>query len=205
MFVQVIQGRASNPEQAKRQLDRWLEELAPAAPGWLGSTSGVTDDGELIGVVRFASAEDAQRNSDRPEQGAWWEGMAQLFTEPPTFHNCTDVDTFLAGGSDDAGFVQVIQARIVDTDAYEAAAQAMRQVDAGAFDRPDLIGGLIARDGDRLTQVVYFTDEASARESEANPPDPEDSPELSEGMARWEAALADVRYLDLRDPWLASA
>lgn len=204
MFVQVIQGRVSDPAQVKALLDRWLEEVAPGAVGWLGSTSGATDDGEAIGVVRFTSAEDAQRNGDRPEQDAWWQEMAKVFTEPPTFRNCTDVETFLEGGRDDAGFVQVIQGRIVDEDAYQVAAQAMRQIDAAAFDRSALIGGVIARDGDHITQVVYFTDEASARENEANPPDPEENPEFSEAMAKWDTAVADLRYLDLRDPWFAS-
>jgi hypothetical protein len=47
MFVQVIQGHVSDAAQVRAQLDRWVEEVAPGAVGWLGSTSGVTDDGTL--------------------------------------------------------------------------------------------------------------------------------------------------------------
>jgi hypothetical protein len=45
MFVQVIQGQVSDPEQVHAALNRWSEQLAAGAPGWLGSTAGVTEDG----------------------------------------------------------------------------------------------------------------------------------------------------------------
>ena len=73
MFAQVIQGRTSDPEGVQAAMDRWLQELAPGAIGWLGSTAGVTDDGRFIAVARFESAEAADRNSRRPEQTLWWE------------------------------------------------------------------------------------------------------------------------------------
>jgi hypothetical protein len=41
MFVQVIQGHVSDAAQVRAQLDRWVEEVAPGAVGWLGSTSGL--------------------------------------------------------------------------------------------------------------------------------------------------------------------
>ena len=73
MFVQVIQGHVSNATQMRAQLDKWVEQVAPGAVGWLGSTSGVTGDGTLIALARFESAEAARQNSDRPQQTAWWE------------------------------------------------------------------------------------------------------------------------------------
>ncbi|MGE5763508.1 MAG: hypothetical protein ACM3ZF_06425, partial [Mycobacterium leprae] len=60
--------------------ERWVEELAPGAAGWLGSTAGVTDDGRFIGLARFESEQAARRNSDRPEQGRWWAETSKLFT-----------------------------------------------------------------------------------------------------------------------------
>src|SRR6266508_1488720 len=68
MFVQVIQGQVSDAGQARAALDRWVQELAPGAPGWLGSTAGVTEDGRFIALARFESEEAAKRNSDRPGQ-----------------------------------------------------------------------------------------------------------------------------------------
>jgi hypothetical protein len=40
MFVQVIRGQVSDPEQVHAALDLWSEQLAAGAPGWLGSTAG---------------------------------------------------------------------------------------------------------------------------------------------------------------------
>ena len=72
MFIQVIQGRATNPPGIRRDLGRWQRQLAADADGWLGSTTGITDDGWSITVIRFASEAQARRNSDRPEQREWW-------------------------------------------------------------------------------------------------------------------------------------
>src|SRR6266480_2398085 len=99
MFVQLITGRTSDPEGLIRQLTRWDEEIKPGAIGFLGSTGGVTADGEMIGVVRFASAEAAQQNGARAEQTAWWNETEKFFDGQPTFRNTTDVTGLLAGGS----------------------------------------------------------------------------------------------------------
>ena len=40
MFVQVIQGRTSQPEALVEAFDRWKADLSPGAIGWLGSTGG---------------------------------------------------------------------------------------------------------------------------------------------------------------------
>ena len=97
MFVQVIQGHVSDAARVRAQLDKWVEEVAPGAVGWLGSTSGVTDDGMLIALARFESDEAARQNSDRPEQTAWWEQAATLFTDEPVFHNSTSVEVDTPG------------------------------------------------------------------------------------------------------------
>src|SRR5439155_4824424 len=116
MFVQVIQGHVSDATQVHAQLDRWAEELAPGAVGWLGSTSGVTDDGMLIALARFESADAARQNSDRPEQTAWWEQTARLFSAEPEFRNSTSVEVDTPGDPSKAGFVQVMQGRSSDPD-----------------------------------------------------------------------------------------
>src|SRR4051812_43357821 len=73
MFAQVIQGRTSDPEAVRAATDRWMKDLAPGAIGWLGSTAGVTDDGQAVLVVRFESAEAAQQNAAWPEQDSFWQ------------------------------------------------------------------------------------------------------------------------------------
>ena len=107
VFVQVIQGQVTDAGKVRAAMDRWAQELAPGADGWLGSTAGVTDDGRFIALARFESEEAARRNSDRPEQDAWWSQASKHLAEV-AFHDSTRVHTYREGGSDQAGFVQVI-------------------------------------------------------------------------------------------------
>ena len=97
MFAQVIQGRTSDPKGLQAAMDRWMAELQPGAVGWLGSTIGVTDDGQALAVARFESAEAAGRNAQRPEQTAWWEATQRLFDGDVTFQDSEDVTVEMAG------------------------------------------------------------------------------------------------------------
>jgi hypothetical protein len=195
MFVQIIEGRVADREGLERQGEKWQAELRPGATGYLGSTSGVTDDGRAFTIVRFDSAASAQANSDRPEQGAWWAETAKCFEGDVTFTESEDVEEFLGGGSDDAGFVQVMKSRGVDRDR-------MREIDAkfnavAAQWRPDVIGGVRAWTGpDSCVEVNYFTSEAEARAGEQREP----PPELAGEMAEFEAMMANTEFLDLRNP-----
>ncbi len=196
MFVQVIQGRTKQREALRDRFDNWKEELLPNAIGWLGSTSGVTDDGEFIAVIRFESEDAARRNSDRPEQGEWWAETEKLFEGEATFHDATDVQTWLAGASPDAAFVQVIQGRVT---ALDRAKELTTELERDVSDvRPEILGGVVAwHDGDRFTEAVYFTNEDAAREGEGKSP-PE---ELQSVLDEYEQVFQDMRYYDLRDPW----
>ena len=100
MFTQVIQGKTSQPDALRAAGDRWMEQLAPGATGWLGSTEGVTEDGRWIAVERFESEEAARRNSERPEQDQWWRETAKLFDGEATFRDSTDVTLDLHGDPD---------------------------------------------------------------------------------------------------------
>ena len=85
MFIQVIQGRVSDKDALRAQVDKWRANVAPGATGWLGSTAGVTADGRSVAVVRFESEDSARQNEKRPEQDAWWSETAALFDGDPTF------------------------------------------------------------------------------------------------------------------------
>ena len=198
MFVQVIEGRAKDAEGLRSQVEKWRRELSPGAQGWLGSTGGVADDGTFIAVARFESEAAAQANSDRPEQGAWWEETKAYLDGEVTFLNCPTVDVFGAGGSDDAGFVQVMQGR-ADRDQVVASMSGVEEILRRA--RPDVIGGIAAWPGDgTFTQVVYFTSEAEAREREKA----EMSPEDAEAMQQSVGTMQVERFVDLRQPWFNS-
>ncbi|MGA4543424.1 hypothetical protein ACPA54_25885 [Uniformispora flossi] len=198
MFVQVIQGGVSDAAALKAALERWKTELAPGAAGWLGSTGGVTDDGKFIALVRFESVDAARRNSERPEQAAWWNDVSSLFSDV-VFHDCAEVETHRAGGSDSAGFVQVIQGRVTDMPRMRALSREMDEK-FGDF-RPDVIGGITALHGDGgFTDSVYFVSEAEARAGESQ----EVPAELREVWDASTALMEDVSYFDLRDPWMMS-
>jgi hypothetical protein len=196
VFIQVIQGRTSRPEQVRELGERWMRDLAPGAAGWLGSTFGITGDGMLVGVVRFESAEAAQANAARPEQTAFAEELGRLLDEPLQFHDCADVTLMLDGGSDEAGFVQVIQGKVDDAESLKALMADARRLHEA---RPEIIGATLAiADDGILTETVAFTDEESARRGERESQMPEDV------RATLEAAMHDVSFFDLRDPWFTS-
>ena len=165
MFIQIIQGKVKDGGLLERQMESWRKELKPGAKGYLGSTSGITPDGRGITLARFESEAAARANSERPEQGKWWSDTAKAFSGEPTFYNCSDVDTMFGGGSNDAGFVQVIQARAKDQDRMRSRRDEMEQ--RLSERRRDIRGIVVAWHGDGgFTQAVYFTSEADARRGE---------------------------------------
>ena len=201
MFVQVIQGKVADQAAVRAAFDRWLAELAPGASGWLGSTGGVTEDSRFIGLARFESEEAARRNSDRPEQDAWWAETSKLFTGAATFKDSRDVVVDVAGDPDTAGFVQVMQGRSSDP------ARARELMGADSTDwaayRPDIIGSVgIEHDDGAYTMAIYFTSEAEAREGESKEPPPELKAQMEEMDA---LSVGETEFFDLKDPWLHSA
>jgi hypothetical protein len=186
VFVQVIQGEVADPARARAAFDRWVEELAPGATGWLGSTAGVTEDGRFVALARFESEEAARANSDRPEQDRWWAETAGLFSGEATFKDSRDVILDVTGEPDTAGFVQVM---------------AQDSSEWAAF-RPDIIGSVAAvHDGGAYTMALYFTSEEEAREGERKEP----PPELKAQMEEMDALSIGVpEFFDLKQPWLYS-
>ncbi|MGH2788510.1 MAG: hypothetical protein ACRDJV_11465 [Actinomycetota bacterium] len=201
MFVQVIQGRAKDPGGLRKQWERWDQELKPAARGFLGSTAGVTPDGEFIALARFEDEAAARANSDSAEQTAWWDETSQ-YLEAPLFHDCSVVDLMNEGGSDTAGFVQVIQGKVTDVDKAReldnATQSQMKEM------RPDVIGGIVAwhPQNGRFTNAIYFTSEAEARAKEK---ESSSSPEFEKFMSEWQAISdGEPKYLDITEPWYSS-
>ena len=200
MFVQVIQGRTSQPAALAEAFGRWKAELASGATGWLGSTGGVTEDGRFIAVARFESEDAAMANSARPEQDAWWAETAKLLDGEATFRNSTEVDVDAQGDLDRAGFVQIMQGRGSDP---ERAKQLMGQdADKWAEFRPDVIGSVtVGHDEGAYTMIMYFTSEAEAREGERK----ELPPELQAQMEEMNKLnIGEPEFFDLEQPVLSS-
>jgi hypothetical protein len=196
VFIQVIQGRCTRQDELRALAREWRDQLSGGATGWLGGTFGFTDDDMFVGVVRFSSREAAMANSARPEQAAWAERMAALMDGPVEFHDCDDVQLMLGGGSDDAGFVQVIRGKVDDVDRLKA----MTAHDDALHEmRPEILGATLAIEKDgTFTETVAFTDEESARRGESQEP-PEDV------RAELEYAMQGATFYDLRHPWFESA
>jgi hypothetical protein len=195
VFIQIIQGRCTRQDEMREQLDRWYVERSPQVEGWLGGTYGFTDDDMFVAVVRFESKEAALANSDSRAQSEWWSHTESLFDGPVEFHDCADVTLMLDGGSDQAGFVQIIRGKADDPDALRAM---MSDTELLHQMRPDIIGATLAIESDgTFTETVAFTDEESARRGE--------QVEMPAGArAQMDAAMHDVSFLDLHHPFFAS-
>jgi hypothetical protein len=198
MFAQVIQGRTSKPDEVRAAMDRWVRDLAPDSVGWLGSTGGVTDDGRLIVLARFESADAARRNSERPDQDRWWREASQLLDGDARFADSEEVTLDLTGDPDKAGFVQVMRGRGTDP---ERARELMSQdSEKWAAFRPEILGTVAVGHADGgYTVAIYFTSEAEAREGERKEP----PPELAAQMEEMNKLMTEQpEFFDLKNPWL---
>lgn len=202
MFAQVIQGRTNDPAAMWNRSEDWDRTLKPGAEGFLGSTAGVSDDGEVVVVARFESEEAARKNSDRPEQGAWWAETEKLFEGDVAFYDSSDVEVSWGGGSDEAGFVQIMQGRAQNEEMRARWKQA--EADAEEWmreNRPDVMGALAIWQGTNFTNVMYFTSEEEARKGEQQQP-PEGSGEA--GQDDWMEQVEDLKFIDIKKPYFSS-
>jgi hypothetical protein len=199
MFIQVIEGQVADAEGLRRQMERWMAELRPGATGWLGTTAGITADGRSISLARFESPAAARANSARPEQGAWWAETEKCFAGPVSFAESEDVETFLGGGSDDAGFVQIMKGRGVDRAAVAEMDRVFEPISTEV--RPDVLGLTRVWLGpDSYVEAVYFTSEAEARAGETK----EMPADVQATMEKFADLMAGLEYFDLPDPQLHS-
>jgi hypothetical protein len=196
MFIQIVQGSCTRQDEVHALLSEWRRDLSSGATGWLGGTYGFTDDNQLMAVVRFDSREAAMANSARPEQGAWAERMMGLMDGPVEFHDCDDVMLMMDGGSDKAGFVQIIRGRVDDPSRLKAMMADTTMIHEM---RPDILGGTLAIEPDgTFTETIAFTSEADARKGEQVEPPADIRGEL-------EYAMQGAKFYDLHHPWFETA
>ena len=189
MFAQVIRGRLAEPQAVAAQFRRWETELASGARGWRDVTGGVTAQGELIAVARFGSEDDARGSSLRE---------LRLFAGEPALYESTDVMELWEGPVRQAGFVQMMLARVADRRTVE-------RIEADLDEpfrrwRPDALGGyrVWLPDG-RMLAVDYFSSEVEARAGEQSGP----PPDVAEAFPKWIAQMSDQEWFDLPAPWIA--
>jgi hypothetical protein len=200
MFAQVIQGRTNDPAALWNRFEEWDRSLKPGAQGFLGSTGGVSEDGEVIVMARFESEDSARSNSDRPEQSEWWAETEKNFEGEVRFYDSTDVETTWGGGTDDAGFVQVIQGRLPSREQRERWKQAEDEAEEWMREnRPDVMGSVTVWQDTDFTQLVYFTSEEEARIGEQKQPS-----EASGAQEDWMGQIEDLKFVDLKRPYFSS-
>ena len=200
MFIQVIEGRTNNCDALDERLDIWERDLMPGAIGYLGSTGGCASSGDFILVARFESRDAAKRNSDRPEQSAWWAETERIFEGPVRFHESDDVQLMTHGELDEAHFVQVMEGHCADRERLVALEQEADPVLARL--RPELLGSMtVYFPDDEFTEVAYFTSEEEARRGERA----EIPPEIASTFEEWQRLMKVERYIDIPDPRLTSA
>ena len=196
MFVQIIEGRTKDGKALAERGESWERDVKPGAKGFLGVTAGTTADGRAITIARFESEEAARANSERPEQSAWWAETAKLYDGEPSFTESSDVTEWMGGGSNDAGFVQVMKSTGADRAKLEKADEAFTPY---AGSRPDLLGGVRIWTGkDTCIDVAYFSSEEEARKGEKAEM-PADLQKLMEEMGE---GMGEVEYFDLTEPHL---
>ena len=138
----------------------------------------------------------AETNSQPAEQGEWWAETAKCFDGDVRFTNSDDVDSFLAGGSNEAGFIQVMKGRGTDRDQMHTL-DAQFETHAASFRH--LLGGFRMWTGpDSYIEVAYFTNESEARQGESKEP----PAEFAAQMGDFQTLMANVEFIDLREPWL---
>jgi hypothetical protein len=200
MFVQMFTGKVTDAAAVRTVFAGWPTGAGRDAEGWLGSTAGVTDDGQLVALARFESEDAARANSERPEQGQWWDSLAAHLDGEASFFESSEVDEDIVRDPSDAGFVQVMRGRV--SDPARARELASADPEAWAGYRPDILASLmLGRDDGEYVMAIYFTSEAEAREGEKAEP-PAKLAATMEEMGALE--VGEVIYYDLRDPWLLS-
>ena len=195
MFVQVIKGRTTDAAGLRQQLDRWRTDVKPGAVGFEGSTVGIAEDGTFVVLARFTDAGAAQKNADRPEQAAWWQETAKHLDGEPTFRESTDTATLFGGGSNQAGFVQIMEGSVKDRARAEAF-ETPEMLDQLKAARPDLLGShRVWFDDGTYIEAAYFTSEADARSGEQ-------SDEFTGPQQEYTDLFGELTFTDLRDPLL---
>jgi hypothetical protein len=197
VFIQMVQGPCSRQVEMRMLVDRWCTRMADR-PGWLGGTYGFTDDDRFMGIVRYDSEAACRDYGAEPDAGLWWAEAMELMDGDCEVHQSGDVTMMLDGGSDDAGFVQVMRGHVGNADLLRKMTGGTDMTNMLHAARPEIIGSTLAIEEDgSFIETVAFTDEMAARRGEQIQM-PE---EITQDRAE---AIADVEFIDLHHPWFAT-
>ncbi|HEU4398103.1 MAG TPA: hypothetical protein VFU54_09765 [Actinomycetota bacterium] len=199
MFIRIMRGRVVDGARMRFELARWRQEQGAGTPGWQRLTAGVSDGGEAVAVFRFDDEAAARRSGERPQQANWRASVERQLAGSATWYDCPVVNVMKAGDEADAGFVQVMQGRLVDP----VRLAAMRaEVERTLRERaPHVLGVTVAEhaDGVGFTEVTYFTSEREARAGERQMP-----VEMAVQLGTVRSYMEGLEFLELREPLISS-
>jgi hypothetical protein len=195
MFIQVIRGKAKDPAALEQRLGSWESDVKPGATGFEGALTGLTQHGEWFTMVRFDNEANARANSDRPEQGAWWEETAAHYDGEPTFVEGEDTEVVLGGAAPDAEFVQVMVGRAHDRETQAQIEEELTPLLAEVH--PGFKGSVRLWNGNDFIDAIYFSNEAEARSGEKAM---NEHPEFQPLMEKMMGLSEGIDFLDITAP-----
>lgn len=196
MFVRLVESTAVTKPLLRNAWDHLNNELA-VLPGWLGAAAGIARGNRFYASHRFESRAAADEAFATEKVSFWCEELERHIVDPET-RQSDDAKILIHGDASRAGFVQLIMGRTSDRAGMEAVNAGMQEVMRAH--RPDVLGSLIFWEGERFTEIVFFTSELEARAAESR-----EFPGGLEGLFGELLQLTDdLEFVDLTDPWLAA-
>ena len=193
MHVRFIRADVADVDGLRAHLERGEGQMTAGAVGFLGGTAGITAQGDFVALARFDSAAAGAANRERIEAGEWWRELLTYLDGEPEVKDTERVSVLMAG-SDDAGFVQIMEGT-GDPDALAALDEQFVAI-APEY-RPDIMGGYRAYFADGTwADVTYFTSEAEARAGEAR----EMPPAVAKLFEEFGRVAGITAYHDLNEP-----
>jgi hypothetical protein len=193
MFVQFIRATITDVEGLRSHLKRGRVELTPGVVGFLGSTAGISTNGEFVVLARYDSAAACAASRARPESEAWWHDLEAFIDGAPVVKESERV-SILISGSDNADFVQIMEGT---GDPAALAELDERFLEIAPTYRPDIMGGYRAYfDDDTWADITYFTSETEARAGESR----EMPVEVARLFEEFGRVAGIVAYHDLTEP-----
>lgn len=187
MFVELVQATATEPARLRKAWKKLLGRLPDVAPGWLGATSGATEDGRFVALLAFESEEQARITMDRLHEQAAWAPLEGVASEL-RFRECPNVRAFLP---DDARGVEVVHI-------WQGVAQDVRRIVSSfegasqtATGRGRVAGGLMCWDPEGFVTIALYGRPSGARPAAA-----------LDALTRNVSELIDrPATFDVVDPW----
>src|SRR5687768_4501027 len=97
MFVQFIRATINDVDGLRAHLKRGGAELTPGVVGFLGSTAGISTNGEFVVLARYGSEASCRTSRARTESVAWWHDVRDYIDGEPVVKESDRVSVLISG------------------------------------------------------------------------------------------------------------